>query len=697
MGWIAKLVRDNQTLVDLNAGRYGLGLDFVPPGAAEMSQIAGGNLLRKVGQNARWAFSVRVLGANNAEVERGIADLEQALALAGDADHPLFLEWRPSDTVSFEPTWGQWNTNRRVEIVSADSRVLWDYYAVSNLREKGAFITIGTEIRSYSLGGIQRLANSAGGIGLDSVGLMPGEARGLVIPEATTNKMTNPVFGHGTWNNGWTAGAGLIATQNIEQRYKLFGRSSARLLAISGANNTFTQTINVGNTNTHIMSCYVKLPNSGMPDTSLFSLFYGGIDLNATYVAQGNGWYYAWASLTGQNAAVAAGCIIGNSYTVFVDGFQLEEKVYPTLLAYGDMLGCAWTGTAHASTSTRTAGQFNLAADGILSNAQGTAAVVWTPHVASTHPNTMFLWSNSSTSLCAYYLESDDRFYLADGTDAIATAAQTFSAEETIILHFTWSPSGRAIYKNGVLAASTSSYTPAALVATLNIGHSAAIAYHNPATFKAVTFYDRAMSATEVAADYTAMAQIIADGQRVDFLPSLWTKDGDGIADNALDTTYNNYAVVQDVPGIVDAETYISGYAGYAGVSSKYDVWLANWKLDEFLPLAGRLFQDENTIIPPDATLCGTGYTATTLDTTESTLSTLSVQDAEDALAGREIYLFARLYDAGANLQLRFRFSNSSVTIQTDLLAVASSANYRLYKVGVLAPLSIENFKRRWN
>ena len=349
MGWIAKLVRDNQTLVDLNAGRYGLGLDFVPPGAAEMSQIAGGNLLRKVGQNARWAFSVRVLGANNAEVERGIADLEQALALAGDADHPLFLEWRPSDTVSFEPTWGQWNTNRRVEIVSADSRVLWDYYAVSNLREKGAFLTIGTEIRSYSLGGIQRLALSAGGMLEDCVGLSrKGDSRGLIVPPATTNCFTNPIFGHSTWNNGWTAEASVQATQNIDGRFLLFGRSSAKLTNPNSVTSLeFRQNVTL-TVATYVLSFYVKRQDGAAVTTADCWVMYNNVSLTTTFSAIGNGWYRATATVTGVASAIAAGIELAPRRTVYVDGFQAELGTIATPLCYGDMLGCVWKGTAHA-------------------------------------------------------------------------------------------------------------------------------------------------------------------------------------------------------------------------------------------------------------------------------------------------------------------------------------------------------------
>src|SRR3990167_8695340 len=130
--------------------------------------------------------------------------------------------------MAYEPLWGQdgwlfYQIEHGVASVGGE-------YAETNRRATNVFVRLDLIIRPYALGLRQRLASATGGVLEDTIGAADGQSRGLIIAEATTNKMTNPVFGHATWNNGWTAGSNIIATQNTDKRFLLPGTTSSAKL-----------------------------------------------------------------------------------------------------------------------------------------------------------------------------------------------------------------------------------------------------------------------------------------------------------------------------------------------------------------------------------------------------------------------------------------------------------------------------------
>jgi hypothetical protein len=262
------------------------------------------------------------------------------LGFAGDQSTPLYFEFNPNDDVGFEPLWGQYGANYKYEVVFAKSPQLPGYPFESIRSGLLPRINLSLEIKPYALGLQQRVGSAIGGILEDTIGTTDGISRGVIIPEATTNKMTNPIFGHGTWNNTWTNGANLTDTENTDPKFITHGKSSAKLVC-TGAGNTFTQSINVGNTNTHELSCYAKLPDGGVVSSTQVVLSYGGSQ-TTTYTLIGDGWYRLTVSVTGVAAGTVTGVIVASGYTVYVDGFQIEEKAYATPMAHGDLLGCGF-------------------------------------------------------------------------------------------------------------------------------------------------------------------------------------------------------------------------------------------------------------------------------------------------------------------------------------------------------------------
>ena len=156
--------------------------------------------------------------------------------------------------------------------------------------------------------------------------------------------MPNPIFGHATYDNGWTTGANLVSSENKDPRFVLFGKSSAKLTAISTGTNTFTISVTAANINTHAFSVFAKLPDGGVVSTTQIQLRYAGSDLVETYTHIGDGWYRVTATAAGVASAQNLVLSIAAGYTVYVDGVQMEESPYATPLMHGDLVGCSWAG-----------------------------------------------------------------------------------------------------------------------------------------------------------------------------------------------------------------------------------------------------------------------------------------------------------------------------------------------------------------
>ena len=136
----------------------------------------------------------------------------------------------------------------RYEIVTGYASAPDEKYTATTGR--GWFTTVTLEVKPLALGNRQKLANASGGVFEDNFGMTDGTPRGLAMFRATTNKMTNPVFGASTYSTGWTAGANLIASKNTDPRSCLPGVSQSVILTARAAtNHTYTQSINAGNTN----------------------------------------------------------------------------------------------------------------------------------------------------------------------------------------------------------------------------------------------------------------------------------------------------------------------------------------------------------------------------------------------------------------------------------------------------------------
>lgn len=187
----------------------------------------------------------------------------------------------------------------------------------------------------------------------------------IVVPEATTNLATNPSFETNTTN--WSAaGSASIARATTQQRHGAYGLAITMTSATGdGAAYGTATALSTTSGQPYSASIDVYAP-TGMPLKVYFATT-GGVQVGGAKQFKGTGrWQriaitYNETSTTSRRVYVTkdASTMTG---TVYLDGFQVENKTYDTTYCDGDQRGLIpnqsppayyWQGTPHASTSVR--------------------------------------------------------------------------------------------------------------------------------------------------------------------------------------------------------------------------------------------------------------------------------------------------------------------------------------------------------
>ena len=188
----------------------------------------------------------------------------------------------------------------------------------------------------------------------------------IVVPEATTNLVTNPSFETGT--AGWTKAGNLESfTRITTSRHS--GLACARLYETStGGSGEYIISSQFAASPSVYYTCsaYIKKV-IGAAGGRLYLWFYtsapayiSGVSVN---FASGT---FDWTryEVSGQAPATTAyvaalialdGSGAGQEFEIHADCIQIEQKSYSTTYCDGDQPGCTWSGTAHGSTSSRSA------------------------------------------------------------------------------------------------------------------------------------------------------------------------------------------------------------------------------------------------------------------------------------------------------------------------------------------------------
>jgi hypothetical protein len=282
-------------------------------------------------------------------------------------------------------------------------------------------------------------------------------------------------------------------------------------------------------------------------------------------------------------------------------------------------------------------------------------------------------------SMEVYYKASDDKIYFTDGTNTISTAAQTFSAGDLIVLHIVFGPSSMKIYKNGVEAATGSSYV-GFYNSDIYIGSNATPANHGCMTFLDITTWSEIASAAEILADYTDLYQVISGGdgygQRLHSLPWYWTEDG-GVIDSYCDSSHLDTAVIGGIDGDAPAETVLHLVGSGAG-----NLLMGLLTSEDPLYVRDHFADQSGTVV---ASTLGGEVDVTSVDTSDTQgPGDLIIKSNRKPLYGKQVYALVSLSDAGSNLlaQLDLRFSSGSFTILSDWQPLAADTTLRKFLIG---------------
>lgn len=185
----------------------------------------------------------------------------------------------------------------------------------------------------------------------------------IVLPQATTNLITNPSFETGT--TGWTATAGSLSRVTTDRRFGLYSLSWTP--ASGTSDSVYFGTVTMIDGSTYTFSVYVLAPI-----TVPYRLYVGStggsvLGTPTTFVGTGD-WQRVQVTYQQPNPDASRRLYLAkngssNVQAVLIDGAMCEGfdtgtwtgSFAATTYCDGSVLGCAWSGQAHASTSSRSA------------------------------------------------------------------------------------------------------------------------------------------------------------------------------------------------------------------------------------------------------------------------------------------------------------------------------------------------------
>jgi hypothetical protein len=405
--------------------------------------------------------------------------------------------------------------------------------------------------------------------GLNASGQTEMTSRGVVVPRAVTNLCTNPCFGNSTWNYGWAASnAALKMTQETRTGFTRSLNSAARLSNTSGTAYDFTQTQTL-TANTHYVSCYVrKLDGSPVTSGDVQIVIQGSPQTTLFERIDGGPWYLAYASATAAASSSTHGVQVKASKTVIVDDVQIENAgpggsnrngSHPLWHCAGHKLGCSWSGTPHASTSTRGGGRLAATVGDELATQY--AVAFWITPFWDTGPSGA---SPDYLRLLQYYYDGNNginvvhwlngtlaAIHRVDGTSYQASDVYgTLDFGSNYHIAITNDGSTLRIYVNGseFTTVASPAYQPAGGTLALGCDESS-LGYESEAAIDGLHVWKHALSATEVKALYDSEKPIKDDYGAIGMPPFAWTKGGDGVLDACDDTNRDNYMVIGGIGG----------------------------------------------------------------------------------------------------------------------------------------------------
>lgn len=385
----------------------------------------------------------------------------------------------------------------------------------------------------------------------------PGKfGKAVEIAQGTVNLFDNPVFGTGDYTGySYYAGSGGNGTATVGTGSVYVGEYALEMTADTAGTSQLSKggltTLDNGESLT--ISVYAESDDGARFGLNIYDVTNTTSHSSGVLTADDDYTHHThtWTNNTG-------GTVTISFYMYFYDtdgttklrvgGLQAEKKAYATPVTYGDMPNSAWTSTAHASTSTRSAG--SLYYTNPIDATEGTLGIWWQPFADYDDQPTSYLFDEGG--LAAYFDSADYKINFTDGTNTAESSALDFSAGDWVHLVFTWSSSGLTIYIDGVADGTNGTYTAPTLGSNLYIG-SSDTPDSQAGLLDDLVITESAMSADLVRAIYESSAPVFAETSiSVWRSPTkvpiwvdsrgLWAEDADGNAVFGINVGQDSYS-----------------------------------------------------------------------------------------------------------------------------------------------------------
>src|SRR3989344_3495434 len=142
---------------------------------------------------------------------------------------------------------------------------------------------------------------------------------------------------------------------------------SSKVITVDATN--FTQSVNVGNTNTYNLSAYAYTDGSAVTSSDV-QLYANGSTVSTTYTSVGSGWYQLTGTVTGTASSVGYGAQVKAGKTVYLDSMSLNSYASSGTLT-SSIFDTEFSGGAAWGTLTYTSSGSTVAVKARTSNDSG--------------------------------------------------------------------------------------------------------------------------------------------------------------------------------------------------------------------------------------------------------------------------------------------------------------------------------------
>ena len=355
------------------------------------------------------------------------------------------------------------------------------------------------------------------------------------LHDATTNFISNPSFETGT--TGWSATLGATLTQTGTETY--IGSYALRITHVASTTSGAQISYSTSTAGTYTASAYLRsyIGSDVGDNCSLLMRFtYTDASTEDTSVNHTitDEWTRVSVTATTNGAKTLSSITVylrdllsGAAHYTMVDAVQLENTSYATAYCDGSLgSGHSWSGTAHASASTRTAAQLTYPTAGNIHDEVGTI-MAWVYVYRSAGTQTI-MRIQGSTAGNIYLLITSGNLAGYWGTAQVTDAAATITANTWTHVAMTYDAGTLTLYRNGVQVATGSSSGFSGMPATINVGGLAGANVIN-GLIDDFVITESVIDADGIRAVYESDAPVFAESSRFSFRATpqglVWADD----------------------------------------------------------------------------------------------------------------------------------------------------------------------------